>query len=565
MKFWYTFLLLLCFVWACSPEPADLVILDGNIYTLNEDAPQAQAVAVRDGRILEVGTNEAIKAYISPATEVIHLEGKTLVPGFIESHGHILGLGQFKRQLDLTQVSNYDELVEMVKLAAEQTPEGTWILGRGWHQSKWTPQPELMVKGYQVHDKLSAVSPNHPVMLTHASGHAVFANQKAMEVAGITAQTKVGVDGEIIRDGSGRATGIFSEDAEALIARHIPKDTKESLRQDLNAAVAECLSYGITSFQDAGSNANGIEVYREAVAHDALGIRLWVMLSGSDSSLLNEWYQHGPEVGDHLTVRAIKLYADGALGSRGAWLLEEYKDRPGHFGNPLQPMANIQAIAENGLAHGFQVCTHAIGDRANREVLDRYEKAFAKHPEKAHDHRFRVEHAQHLHPEDIPRFSELDVIASMQGIHMSSDRPWAINRLGQLRIQLGAYMWQRLIQSGAKVINGTDTPVEPVNPFACYYASVTRKTLAGTPNEGYEADQKMTRMQALRSYTLDAAYGAFEEQKKGSIEVGKYADFAVLSKDIITCSEREILQTEALMTFVGGQLKYERKEATATI
>ncbi|MEL6132494.1 MAG: amidohydrolase family protein, partial [Bacteroidota bacterium] len=266
MKFWYTSLLLLCLTWACSPEPADLVIVNGKIYTLDEQNPQAQAVAVRDGRILEAGTSEAIKAYISPATEVIDLEGKTLVPGFIESHGHILGLGRFKRELDLTQVANYKELVSMVKQAAERTPEGTWILGRGWHQSKWIPQPEIMVKGYQIHDALSAVSPDHPVMLTHASGHAVFANQKAMEMAGISPQTRVGADGEIIRDGRGNATGIFTEDAEELIAKYIPKDTKESLRRDLDAAIQECLSYGITSFQDAGSNARGIEVYREALA-----------------------------------------------------------------------------------------------------------------------------------------------------------------------------------------------------------------------------------------------------------------------------------------------------------
>ncbi|MCB0853822.1 MAG: amidohydrolase family protein, partial [Bacteroidetes bacterium] len=322
------------------------------------------------------------------------------------------------------------------------------------------------------------------------------------------------------------------------------------------AAIDECLANGLTSFQDAGSGALDIEVYQEFLNEEKLDIRLWIMLSGGNQELLDDWYQKGPRIDDQLTIRAIKLYADGALGSRGAWLLEEYTDRPGHFGNPIMPMATVFGVSEAALTHGFQVCVHAIGDRANQEVLDQFEKAFEANPEAAKDSRFRVEHAQHLHLDDIPRFAELDVIASMQAIHMSSDRPWAIDRLGQKRIEDGAYVWQKLLQSGAKVINGTDAPVEPVSPIASFYASVTRQTLSGTPEGGYEPSQKMTREQALKSYTLDAAYGAFQENEKGSIEVGKLADFTVLSQDIMTVPDQDILRTEIVYTIVGGEIKY---------
>lgn len=415
-----------------------------------------------------------------------------------------------------------------------------------------------MVMGYQTHEALSAVSPAHPVYLVHASGHSIMANAKAMEMAGIGPDSKVGGDGEILRYPDGKPTGIFTEMAMGLVGQHIPAQTAESRRLDLQAAIAACLAQGVTSFQDAGSDSADIAVYREFQNQGRMGIRLWVMLAGSDSALLASWYARGPETGDYLTIRAIKLYADGALGSRGAWLLEDYSDRPGHRGNALMPAAYIYRIAREGLENGFQVCTHAIGDRANRTVLDAYETAFKDLPEAARDARFRIEHAQHLHPDDIPRFAELGVIASIQGIHMSSDRPWAIDRLGEKRIVEGAYVWQKLLQSGAKVINGTDVPVEPENPIACFYASVTRKTLAGTPEDGYEADQRMTREQALRTYTLDAAYGAFEDKVKGSLVPGKYADLTILDQDIMKVPENQILATKVTYTIVGGKIEYRR-------
>jgi predicted amidohydrolase YtcJ len=552
----------LCLLWACqsggeqSANSADVIFQNGNIYTVDSNTPKAEAVAVKDGKITFVGSNAEVENYRGSNTQVVDLGGKTMVPGLIESHGHIMGLGRSKRTLNLMGVKNYDEMVDMVAEAAKNAEPGEWITGRGWHQSKWTPQPEVMITGYQTHEKLSAVSPDNPVYLKHASGHAAIANAKAMEIAGITNGMEFADDGEVIKYPDGRPTGVFSERAAGLIEKHMPADDKESRRKDLQAAIDECLANGLTSFQDAGSGALDIEVYQEFIDQGKLDLRLWIMLSGGSQELLEDWYQKGPRIDDQLTIRAIKLYADGALGSRGAWLIEEYTDRPGHFGNPIMPMSVVYGVSEAALKHGFQVCVHAIGDRANKEVLDQFERAFEGNPDAAENSRFRVEHAQHLHLEDIPRFAELGVIASMQAIHMSSDRPWAIDRLGQQRIEDGAYVWQKLLQSGAKVINGTDAPVEPVSPIASFYASVTRQTLAGTPKGGYEPSQKMTREQALKSYTLDAAYGGFQEDSKGSIEVGKLADFTVLSQDMMTVPDNEILNTGIVYTIVGGDIKY---------
>ncbi|MDP5172804.1 MAG: amidohydrolase, partial [Bacteroidia bacterium] len=424
--------------------------------------------------------------------------------------------------------------------------------GRGWHQDKWSDTPEL-VEGQPVHTALSASAPNHPVMLIHASGHSVLANAKAMEVAGVDAATTIGEEGEIYHFPNGQPTGLFAEAAQSLIRQHIPKPTEAEEEAALKAAVAQCLREGVTFFQDAGSGQQEIDRFMAFLANEELKIRLSVMLHGGDTALLDHWYERGPLIGDQLSVRAIKLYADGALGSRGAWLLESYTDRPGHFGNPVMPIEYIGQVANEGLEHGFQVCTHAIGDRANREVLNHYEAAFAAHPDLIRDHRFRIEHAQHLHPDDIPRFAKLGVIASMQGVHLSSDRPWAIDRLGRLRIQQGAYMWKALLTSGARVINGTDVPVEPLNPIANYFSLVTRKTLAGEPEGGYEPNQKLTRMEALKAYSSEGAYGGFKEGRTGSLSAGKWADFVVLSQDIIEVPENEILATTVLMTWINGK------------
>jgi len=570
-KYFFHTIVLILIITGCESNHADMVIHNGTIYTMDDYNPIAQNVVIKDGKIIDVGTKNNYNKYIGPNTDVLDLSGSTMIPGLIEGHGHFMGLGRAKMRLDLSQVENYDELINIVEDAVNKAAPGEWILGRGWHQSKWAPSPDIVVKGFQTHEKLSSISPNNPVWLTHASGHASFGNAKAMEIGGITAETEFGFGGEIIKDLNGKPTGIFNERAQSLISRHIEtsiynadgnlvsdSDQQMSMRA-LELAVNECLKNGITSFHDAGSGAESIQAFRDGIINKKLKVRLYVMLTSRDPKLLEDWYKKGPEIGtgnDYLTIRSIKLNADGALGSRGAWLLNEYSDRPGHFGMATQSMDYVYEVSSNGLNNGFQVNTHAIGDRANREVLDQYERVFNENPQKNNDLRWRIEHAQHIDPQDIPRFGEMGVIASIQGIHMSSDRPWAINRLGKKRIIEGAYVWRSLMDYGAIVVNGSDVPVEPINPIASFYASVSRKTLKGNPENGYEPNQKMTRLEALKTYTINAAYAAFEEDIKGSIEIGKYADFTVLSKNIITIPEDEILQTDILYTIINGQIEY---------
>lgn len=548
--------------------PADLIIKGGTIYTVESAEPTVEAVAVTGDTIVYAGSLAGLAKYEGENTTVINLAGKTMTPGFIEGHGHFMGLGYNELNLDLMNITSYEEMVEKVKEAVAKAQPGQWIIGRGWHQDKWTKKPEKLVKGFQTHHLLSAVSPDNPVYLSHASGHAGFANAKAMELAGVNQLSIERLDseygdegGEIIVDELGNPTGLFNERAQSLIARHIPENTTETDERALELAIAASLRNGITSFHDAGVSRENIELFRKFKSEGKLNTRLYVMLTGFDSELLYEWFRKGPEIDSThwLTIRAIKLNCDGALGSRGAWLLEPYSDRPGFQGMATLSMDTVLKISKEGLKYGFQICSHAIGDRANREILDRYELAFGENPVQAINSRYRIEHAQHLSPLDIPRFGKMGVIAAMQAIHLSSDRPWAIERLGEKRIKEGAYMWQSLLQSGAVIVNGTDVPVEPINPIASFFASVTRQTLRGEPVGGYEPEEKMTREQALRSYTLDAAYGAFEETIKGSVKPGKLADFTVFTKNLMTIPDTELLSTEVALTIVGGKVLYEKK------
>ncbi|MEP0134274.1 MAG: amidohydrolase [Eudoraea sp.] len=552
---------------ACSgpkKESATLLIYGGPIYTVDSTQAMVEAVATKDNVILFAGSLDEAEQYKNDQTQLINLDGRTMTPGLIEGHGHFMGLGYNELNLDLINTTSYQEIVDAVAEKVETAAPGEWITGRGWHQSKWEEMPAETVNGFQTHDMLSAVSPDNPVYLSHASGHAGFANAKAMEIAGIQIVSKEGINqfevegGEVMRDALGRPTGIFNERAQSLITKHIPASTPEKDVKAFELAVAACQRNGITGFHDAGIGRGTIALFEEMKNAAKMNIRLYAMLTGRDKELLNEWYTKGPLVDPDnlLTIRSVKLNCDGALGSRGAWLLEPYTDRPGHFGLETLPMDFVKETALNGLQHGFQVCSHAIGDRANREILDRYEVAFDELPDLATDHRFRIEHAQHIHPDDIPRFAGLKVIPAMQAVHLSSDRPWAIDRLGEQRIKEGAYMWQALLQSGIPIVNGTDVPVEPLNPIASLYASVSRKTLKGTPEGGYEPEQKMTREQALKSYTLDAAYGAFEEDIKGSISAGKLADFTIYSQDLMTVAEEEFLSTVIAMTIFDGKVVY---------
>ena len=552
---------LFLFFISCESQKADMIIHNGMIYTMNDLNPTAEAVAVSSGKIIALGKYTDLDPLITPRTKIINLRGATMTPGIIEGHGHFYGLGLAKMQLDLSKTESYQDLIDMVSDAVENSKPGEWILGRGWHQSKWSDDKSDFVKGFQTHERLSEISPNNPVWLKHASGHAGFANQKAMDIAGVNKETEFGFGGEIIKDLSRKPTGVFNERAQGLISEKVENNLGED--SDLRAielAVKASLENGVTSFHDAGIGRRTIEVLREAINKDILKVRIYAMLTSRDTTLLNEWYKKGPEIGtggDLLTIRSIKINADGALGSRGAWLIDEYSDRPGHYGMPTQSMDYVYSVAKQGIKTGFQVNSHAIGDKANREILNEYEKVFNEHPELAIDHRWRIEHAQHVAPDDIPRFGRLKVIPSIQGIHMSSDRPWAINRLGQKRIEESAYVWRDLINHGAVLINGSDVPVEPIDPIASFYASTTRKTLKGLPDFGYEPKQKMTRIEALKSYTINAAYGAFEDQIKGSIEIGKYADFTVFSQNLITIPEEKILDTKVLYTIVNGVVEYQ--------
>ncbi|MCH7403301.1 amidohydrolase [Belliella kenyensis] len=552
---------------ACSSheERADKIFYNGKIYTVEKDQPTVEAIAIKDGLIIAMGSLEDVEKSISKSTERIDLGGKTMTPGLIESHAHLMGIGYNKLEIDLMYVKTYDELVEKVAEAAKNVEPGEWITGRGWHQDKWIEMPDKTVGGFQTHDELSKVTPDNPVYLAHASGHASFVNQKAMEMAGITTlgnekPVRVVEGGEIILDEVGNPTGVLVERASGLVSSLVPKDTPERAEKALELALEELASKGITSFHDAGSGQEVIDLLERFKREGKLTARMYVMLSGRMPELLETWYQRGPMIdSDHMvTVRSIKLNMDGALGPWGAWLLEDYEDKPGHRGHETMPINLVSQVAEKGLELGFQVNAHAIGDRTNREVLDRFEAAFAKFP-KEKNHRFRIEHAQHLHPDDISRFGELGVIAAIQAIHLSSDRPWAIGRLGAKRIKDGAYVWQKLLGSGAVLSNGTDAPVEPLDPIPSFYASVSRKTLKMTPEGGYEPDQKLTRMQALESYTLSGAFAEFEEDFKGSLKVGKAADFTIFDQDIMEIPENELLNVKVVMTVVGGKIVYQRE------
>ena len=535
-------------------EPADLVLMGGDVITADDNVMDGTALAVRAGRIVAVGTDAEIRHFVGEGTEVVDLAGRTAVPGLIEGHGHYTGVGRASLQLNLMDVANWDEIVEMVRQAVAQAQPGELITGRGWHQEKWDHRPEPNVDGLPHHEALSAVSPDNPVILTHASGHATFANAKAMELSGITRATRDPAGGEIVRDGQGNPIGAFRETASRLLGPAGQNATPVDPRRVILLAQEEAFSKGITSFQDAGSGFETVDLMKEMVDDGSLKIRMWVMLRTSNEELaekLDAYRMIG--YGDNrLTVRAIKKSIDGALGSHGAWLLEPYTDLPTSAGLETTPVAEIDETARLAAEHGYQLCVHAIGDRANRETLDIFERAFAAHPDLA-NLRWRVEHAQHLNPTDIPRFADLGIIASMQGIHATSDGPWVEQKLGAQRAEEGAYVWQKLMQSGAMVTNGTDAPVEDVDPIASYYASVSRMMNNGLR---FYPDQRMSRMEALKSYTINTAYAAFEEDLKGTLTPGKLADITVLSQDILTVPEEEIPSTRVEMTIVGGEVVY---------
>ena len=537
--------------------PADLVLTNGRIVTVEDARPEVQALAVRGGRIEALGTADEIKPLIGPSTTVIDLHGQLAVPGLIESHGHFTGIGEMKQELDLTTAKTWDDIVAMVADAVKKAKPGEWIYGRGWHQEKWATRPQPNVQGFPTHASLDRVSPVNPVVLTHASGHAAFLNGKAMELSGIRRSTESPAGGDILRDASGDAIGVLRETAQRLIKEPqlTGADRAAHLRKTLELADQEVLAKGITTFVDAGSPLDVVDGIKRAVDDGTLGVRMWVMIRQSPNSTFASklpQYRTIDHADGHFTVRAIKKVMDGALGPRTAWMLQPYADKTDSTGLNTTPLKEIEEAAQLAIANGYQLCVHAIGDRANRETLDIFERAFKANPGKT-GLRWRVEHAQHLSAADIPRFAKMGVIASMQGIHCTSDAPYVLLRLGPKRAAEGAYVWQKLMKSGAVVANGTDAPVEDVDPIPNFYASVSRKLKDGTV---FYPDQRMSRMEALKSYTINGAYAAFEEGNRGSLKVGKYADVTVLSKDILKIPEDEIPSAKVVYTIVGGKILY---------
>ncbi|MGK9476854.1 amidohydrolase [Melioribacter sp. OK-6-Me] len=545
-------------------ERCDLVMLNGEIYTVNDSLPWAEAIAIKGDRIYKVGSNDEIKKYIGDSTVVIDLNGKFVMPGFIDSHAHLVGIGESLLDIDLRDAKNWDEIIAAVAKKADEMRPGEWIIGRGWHQEKFDPKPEPEVEGYPVHTDLSKAVPYNPVMLIHASGHAVFANAKAMELAHVDTIISNPSGGRIVRDSKGNPIGVFEENAESIIRNEYEKYLNNRTQNELDEitikkiklASEHCLKNGVTTLHDAGETLETIEIIKNMVDSNSIKLRLYVMIYDTLEKLKGKLRDY-KLIGygeNRLTVRAIKQYIDGALGSRGAWLLEPYSDLPDNFGSNVTPIKTLDDYCRLAAENGFQICIHAIGDRGNREVLNLYEK-YASQYEEFMNMRWRIEHAQHLNPHDIKRFAILNVIAAMQTIHCTSDAPFVTERLGNERATSGAYVWRSLLDNGTLICNGTDAPVERIDPIASFYAAVTRKNKDGI---GFYTNQKMTREEAIKSYTINGAYAAFEENLKGSLQEGKLADIVVLSNNLIKCPEEEILNTKVLYTIVGGKIVYKK-------
>lgn len=551
---------------SCAPtnpshDEHSLLIHNGSFYSPHDDLSQVEAILSKNGVITQLFTDKSWQRDTSNYHQLLDAQSNFVMPGFIESHGHFHGLGSSFQHLNFLSDTSWQQVVEKVSDKVTQTQSDNWVYGRGWHQEKWSIAPTNTIDGYPTHHTLSEISPNNPLLLVHASGHSLFANERAMKTVGINKETPDPIGGKIIRDGNGVPTGVFEENAMQVFnnayQRHLAAQSqavKDSIWLDaIELAQVECLRHGITSFQDAGTKNFEIAKYVSLAEDDKLDLRLWVMLRERIENLERDLSQYkvvGAGNG-YFTCNAIKTELDGALGAHGAWLLEPYTDKPDFVGQNTTSIEDMTSIAKIAYDNEMQLCVHAIGDKANRETINVMETF----KDSTKDLRWRIEHAQHLHPDDIQRMADLEIIASMQAIHCTSDAPFVVKRLGTQRAREGAYAWRSLLDRGAKVINGTDAPVELLNPLASFYSSVTRKHPVNQ-GDAFFAEQAMTREEAIRSYTLDAAYGAFEEQHKGSLEVGKYADLVILDKNLITCSDEEILDCNVVTTIVGGSVKY---------
>ena len=543
--------------------PADLVLRNGRIVTVDGQSPQVSALAIKGDRITAVGNDRDMLRFTGRKTQVIDLKGMLAIPGFIEGHGHFYSLGASLMELELRYANNWDAIISLVAEEVKKLKPGTWIIGRGWHQDKWDAKPQPNVEGLPFHHKLSAVSPHNPVFLSHTSGHGVFINKAAMQAAGISRITVDPSGGEIVRDEYGEPIGMLREYAaqpvrEALAAYKAQRTLKEieaDMRRQVLLAAKNAIENGITSFQDMGSTWEELDHLKIMAEEGNLPIRLYMAVQEPavemEEKLAN--YRLLGYGNNFLTIRCIgEKVLDGALGTHGGWLLEPYNDLPRSYGLNVTPIPEIRHSAELAIKHDYQLAIQGIGDRAARELFNIYEEQFNLHPEKQ-DHRWRIEHAQVTHPDDLPRYAALGVIPGTQGIFACSDGPWVLDRLGAKRTKERGYIFRSMAESGALIMNGTDPPVEEISPIASFHCSITRKLPDGSI---FQPEQRLTREQALRSYTINNAYAAFEEDIKGSITPGKLADITVLSKDIMTVPEEDIPGTEIVYTIIGGEVKY---------
>lgn len=549
---------LLCFIFADPQvETADLVFKNGQIYTVNEQRPLAEAIAVKGNRIIFVGSNSGVRPYEGKTTRVVDLKGRTVVPGMTDSHYHLYGVGQREMTLNLEGTTSLADFLSKVKARVAQARPGEWITGRGWIETFWKPPV------FPTRQDLDKVAPNNPVFLDRADGHGAIVNSTALKIAGIDRRTPNPFGGEISKDKAGEPNGMLLDNAQDLVTRHIPPTTREDAERAILLGVQRSIELGWCQIQDAGGSYVDVALYRKLYEEGKIKLRIYKAVHGpseSSQQLLREGATIGAYDG-RFTLRAIKVVSDGALGSRGAALLAPYADKPDTSGFLTVKEDELLPMLNEALRQGIQVETHAIGDRANRFTLDSYEKAFATVPpnqRKIPDPRWRIEHAQIVNPADIPRFARLGVIPSMQPSHAIGDLHFAPSRVGIPRLA-GAYAWQSFIKSGSILIAGSDAPVERGEPMIEFYAAVARRDQKGFSGEGWHPEQAVTREQALKMFTLWPAFAAFEEKIKGSIEVGKLADLTVLSADIMKIPEPEILKVRCLMTVINGEIVFESR------
>jgi predicted amidohydrolase YtcJ len=534
-----------------SGQAPDLILHNARIYTMVADRPTAEAIAMRGDRITRVGTNADVLALGGSTTRVVDVSGATIIPGLQDAHGHFTGLGASMQSIDLRGTTTYEQVVGLVRNRAAAARAGEWIVGRGWDQNDW---PD---KQWPTNELLSAASPNNPVYLTRVDGHAGLANRRAMDLAGVSEATADPAGGRLIRGAGNQPSGVLIDTAQALVSSKIPPVGNAQLEEQILLADRETRRLGLTLVHDAGTDGRTVEAYKRLIDAGRLKTRLYVMLRGPLPTL-QQAFDQGPiaDYGNHrLAVRAIKVVADGALGSRGAAMLEPYSDEAGTTGLLTTPPDEVYAQTLAASKAGFQTAIHAIGDRANRLVMDIFERVQREVPASG-ALRMRNEHAQILDRAEIPRFATLNVIASMQPTHATSDMPWVPARIGRERMEEGAYVWRKLMSSGATIASGSDFPVELANPMLGFHAAITRQDPAGQPPSGWMPGERMTREEALASFTRNAAFAAHAETRLGTLEAGKLADLVVLSKDIMRVAPPEILTTTVRMTIIGGEVVY---------